>query len=56
MARPKEVIDIQLAEKARVELKRITDHKICFRLQGIISSSKYPIHHVASIMGISRVS
>lgn len=56
MARPKEVIDIQLAEKAKVELRKITDYKICFRLQGIISSSKYPINHVASIMGISRVS
>ena len=54
MARPKEVVDIQLAEKAQASLKDFPDHKVCLRLQAIVSSSRYPISQVSEIFGTSR--
>lgn len=54
MARPKEVIDAELAKKAREELKNILDHKISMRLQAISSCAEHPISLVASIFGASR--
>jgi len=55
MARPKEIVDKELSESARAELREIKDHALCFRLQAIISSGSYPINSVASVMGISRM-
>jgi len=52
MARPKEVIDRKLAEKARIELEKIADHKLCQKLQAIVSSAEYPIKVVAEINGV----
>ena len=54
MARPKEVIDAELANRARQELKKFQDHKICVRLQAIVSCAEHPVSLVASIFGASR--
>lgn len=54
MARPKEVIDEELCRKAELEMERLSDHKLCFRLQSIISSGKQPMNLVANVMGINR--
>lgn len=54
MARPKEVIDTALAEKAQAELKRYRDHQICIRLQAIASCAHQPLGTVASVMGVTR--
>lgn len=56
MPRPKEVIDVDLVQKAKEALKNVPDHKICLRLQAIISSAQHPVHLVTSILGTSRVS
>jgi len=56
MARPKRVIDVDLLQRAEEALKDIPDHKICLRLQAIISSAEHPIHLVTAILRISRVS
>ncbi len=55
MARPKAVINEDLARAAATELSKIGDHKICLRLQAIISSAAYPITTVAKVLGFSRV-
>jgi len=52
MARPKEVIDGKLIRKAKIALKKISDHQLCIRLQAIISSGEYPENLVAHIMGV----
>jgi transposase len=52
MARPKKVIDRKLAEKARIELEKISDHRLCRKLQAIISSAEYPIKVVAEVNGV----
>lgn len=54
MARPKEIIDDALAEKAKHELSKINNHKVAKRLQAIISCVDHPVSTVADIMGISR--
>lgn len=54
MGRSKEVIDEELGRQAAAELKKITDAKVCIRLQGIISSVSYPMSLVAQILGIHR--
>jgi len=56
MPRPKEVINGDLVQKAKEALNNVPDHKICLRLQAIISSAHHPIHLVTSILGTSRVS
>jgi transposase len=52
MARPKEVIDRKLAEKARIELGKITDYRLCQKLRAIVSSLDHPIKVVAQINGV----
>jgi transposase len=52
MARPKEVIDWKLAEKARKELEKIADQKLCQRLRAIMSSVEHPLKVVAAINGV----
>lgn len=54
MARPKEIIDISIASKAKEQLKKIPDHKVCERLKAIASCHKHPISTVASVFGTSR--
>ncbi len=54
MARPKEVIDAELANKARQELRKFPDQKICARLQAVASCAEHPVSLVASIFGASR--
>jgi transposase len=56
MPRPKEVIDVDLVQRAQEALINVPDHKICLRLQAIISSAQHPLHLVTAILGISRVS
>jgi transposase len=43
-----------LAKRAEEELKGIAHHKICFRLQAIISSARYPVDVVAPVLGVHR--
>ena len=52
MARPKEVINGEVVRKARADLKQISDHQLCIRLQAIISCGEHPMSLVASIVGI----
>lgn len=54
MGRPKEVVDVHLAERAAAAIKEIPDHKVCLRLQAIASSASHPISLVSSIFGTSR--
>lgn len=54
MARPKKLLDEELVLKAKEELKKLSNHKVCLRLQGIISCKDYPISHVSKIFGINR--
>jgi len=54
MARPKEFLDEELVELAKAELKKIKEHKICFRLQAIISSSTHSLGQVSSILNVNR--
>ena len=54
MGRPKEVIDAQLVERAREELGRMRESKLCLRLQAIISCERSPVNVVAVVFGVSR--
>ena len=54
MARPKEILNDELCRKAKLEMEKLSDSKLCFRLQSIISSGKQPINIVADVMGINR--
>jgi transposase len=54
MARPKEVIDAALAEKAESALKGLSDSKVCVRLKAITSSARYPISLVSAVFGTNR--
>ena len=54
MARPKQAITLELAKKAEAEMKKIADHKVCFRLQAIISSAHHSVDTVAPVMGVGR--
>jgi len=54
MARPKEVIDPELARKAKEEIKSSSGYIIGLRLQAIISSTDHPINLVGAILGVSR--
>lgn len=54
MARPKELVDTALANKAKEAMEQIKDRKVCIRLQAIISSANQPVNTVASVMGVSR--
>jgi len=56
MARPKELLDEALVLKAEEEIKKLNDHKVCLRLQGIISSRDYPISQVSKVLGVNRSS
>lgn len=56
MPRPKELLHDDLVQRAKEALNKVPDHKICLRLQAIISSAQHPLHLVATILGISRVS
>lgn len=53
MARPKEVMDDELARAANAALRQIRDHQLCFRLQAMVSCTRYPVHVVASIFGVN---
>ena len=54
MARPKQTTTLELARKAEAEMKEIADHKVCFRLQAIISSAHHSVDVVAPVMGVHR--
>jgi len=54
MARPKRSLMQAIAKRAEEELKEIANHKVCFCLQAIISSAKYPVDVVAPVFGIHR--
>ncbi len=54
MARPKQIANIEMAEKAQAELKKHGEHKICLRLLAIIASADHPLHQVASMLKVSR--
>jgi transposase len=54
MARPKRLVMQALAERAEEELKEIANHKVCFRLQAIISSARYAVDIVAPVLGVHR--
>ena len=56
MARPKELLDEELVEKASKELEKIKNYKVCIRLKAIMSCKDHPISHVSTIMGINRSS
>ena len=51
MARPKEVIDATLAEKAESALKGLSYSKVCVRLKAIASSARYPISLIERYSG-----
>jgi len=56
MARPKELIDEALVEKASKELEKIKNYKVCIRLKAIMSCKDHSISHVSTIMGVNRSS
>ncbi len=53
MARPKELVDMQLTERAGAELAKLHDHEVCTRLQAILSCQDHAMNTVASVMGIT---
>ena len=53
MARPKAIFLKDLAEKAQSDLSIIDHHKIAFKLQAIVSMSKFSVGMVAEIMGVT---
>lgn len=54
MARAIEVLSSDLVEQAKAELRKISDRKVCFRLQAIISCSQHSEKQVASVLNIDR--
>ena len=54
MGRPKEVVDAALALRAKAELEKLRDRRLCARLQAIVSCAEHPITTVAAVYGISR--
>ncbi len=54
MGRSKNVVDANLADRARKELGQIRDAKLCLRLQAIASCEQYPVNMVAVVLGVSR--
>lgn len=54
MARPKQASTRELAKSAEAEIRKIADHKVCFRLQAIISSAHHSVDVVAPVMGVHR--
>jgi len=54
MARPKELIDVELVQRAREELRKRPDQKLGLRLQAIISCLDHSITEVSSVMGVTR--
>lgn len=56
MARPKEVINAEVANNARIELGKIKNSRLALRLQTIVSCAEYPVSVVADVMGYSRQS
>ena len=54
MARPKEVIDAELAKKARLEILKCREHKVGLRLQAIVSCAENPVSLVGEVVGVSR--
>ncbi len=54
MGRSRNVVDAELAERARKELGRMRDAKLCMRLQAIASCERYPVNVVAVVFGVSR--
>ncbi len=54
MGRSKNVVDLHLAELAKEELGRMSDAKVCLRLQAIASCERYPVNVVAVVLGVSR--
>jgi len=54
MARHKELINDELIKEAKLTMKKLSDSKVCYRLQSIISCEKQPLNLVAEVMGINR--
>ena len=54
MARPKEVLDADVVEKAKEEIRTLRNHKVCLRLQAIVSCAEHSMSQVASVMGVDR--
>jgi transposase len=54
MGRHQEVVDVELADRARAELSKHTDARIGMRLQSIVSCASHPLRTVAEIFGVDR--
>lgn len=54
MARPKELVDTALAQRAKEAMEQVKDHKLSVRLQAIVSCADQRVNTVASVMGVSR--
>ena len=54
MARHKEIVNEELCARAKQDLEKLTDYKLCIRLQSIISCGKQPMDLVSEVMGINR--
>lgn len=54
MGRHQEVVDAELAERARNELSRHTEARIGRRLQAIVSCAAWPVQTVAQVFGVNR--
>jgi transposase len=54
MGRPKEVVDGALALRAKAELNKLRDQRLCARLQAIVSCAEHPITTVAAVYGVNR--
>ena len=54
MARPKEIIDQDLVEKAQKQLKKYKDGKVYLRLLAVVRAGDHPIVEVAQFFGVTR--
>jgi transposase len=54
MARPKEIIDSELAQQAEKQLKKFRNHRIYLRLLVISKAADHSITYLAKFFGISR--
>jgi len=54
MGRHQEVVDVELADRARAELSKHTDARVGMRLQAIVSCARHPLQIVAEIFGVDR--
>ena len=52
MARPKEIVDENLIQRAKAALSKNSDHQLGVRLQAIVSCGEHPMSLVSFVLGV----